>query len=86
MEKRKILFGREFQSLHMPRNNPTSVGRGRKDAHGLNAKFRLVHTFRNQCFAESRSITIRVNVPGSTGPLLAPAGVGPNFAETMNTR
>ena len=33
----------------------------------------------------SRSIAINVNDPG-TGPLRAPAGTGPNFAETMNTR
>ena len=39
--------------------------------------------------AESRSITVSVNDPGSTGGLLlagASAGTGPNLAETMNTR
>lgn len=38
---------------------------------------------------ESCSITINVNDPGSTGgrrPPGAPAGIGPNLAETMNTR
>ena len=39
-----------------------------------------------QRVAGSRSITINANDPGSTGPLLAPGGVDPNFAETMNTR
>ena len=36
---------------------------------------------------EPRSITINVNDSGSTAPRpLPPAGVGPNFAETMKTR
>jgi hypothetical protein len=43
-------------------------------------------SFENYYFPESPSIVIRVNDPGSTGPLRAPAGAGPNFAETMNTR
>ena len=51
----------------------------------MHMRFELARTFRNQR-AASRSITIKVNDPGSTGPLLAPAGVGPNFAETMKTR
>ena len=43
----------------------------------------------DQRFAGSRSITINVNDPGNTGGLPlpgVPAGTGPNFAETMNTR
>ena len=40
-----------------------------------------------QRVAGSRSITIKVNDPGNTGPLPLPAvGAGPNFAETTNTR
>lgn len=45
--------------------------------------------FPGQCAAGSRSITINVNDPGRTGGLPlpgVPAGTGPNFAETTNTR
>ena len=39
-----------------------------------------------QCAAGSRSITITVKDPGSTGPLLPPGGIGPNFADATNSR
>ena len=41
-----------------------------------------------QRIAGSRSITVNVKDPGRTGglPRPGPAGTGPNFAETINTR
>ena len=49
---------------------------------------RMTASQRSQRADGSRSITIIVNVPGSTGPRrrLPSAGAGPNFAETTNTR
>ena len=44
------------------------------------------HSTHIQRLAVSRSIVINAKVPGNTVPLRPPAGTGPNFAETMNTR
>ena len=47
----------------------------------------IAETSAPQRTAESRSITINVKEPGSTAPRpLPPAGVGPNFAETIKRR
>jgi hypothetical protein len=46
----------------------------------------VVFSFPIHRLPASLSITINANVPGRTGPLRAPAGAGPNFAETTNTR
>jgi predicted unusual protein kinase regulating ubiquinone biosynthesis (AarF/ABC1/UbiB family) len=82
-----------LEVLHADPHWETAVQRRRHDRAG---GFRLREAARprrcphgGQRAAGSRSITISVNDPGSTGPRplpVPPVGAGPNFAETMNTR
>ena len=66
------------QNSHPPTEIPWYAGNLKIPCRGVGSD--------GQRTAGSRSITIKVNDPGNTGPRLPPAGAGPNFAETTYTR